>query len=106
MSGSMTERPTHITPLARMQTQEPKEKPLICLRIKLSENSYVSANVYKDDNASTVADRVFRHANIRGLTNEKDKKKQLAIFIESKVNAYIATLNEEMSRELKEIKKQ
>lgn len=49
---------------------------------------------------------MFRHANLNGIENEKEKKKQLASFIEMKVNGYIATLNEEMSKEIKEMKKQ
>lgn len=61
--------------LSRMTTQDPKDKPLIHLKIKLSDTNIVSANVFKDDTAYSVADRVFRHANIKGVPNEKEKKK-------------------------------
>lgn len=37
-----------------------KEKPLIHLKIKMGEGNVILANVYKDDTAATVADRVFR----------------------------------------------
>lgn len=54
-----------------------KEKPLILLKIKLSENNYVNANIYKDDTASTVTDRVWRHANLKNTANDKEKKRLL-----------------------------
>lgn len=75
------------------------------LKIKLGEDNYVTANVYKDDTASTVADRVFRHANLQEVPNEKEKKRLLAQYIEQRINSHIVQLQESLVKELKEIKK-
>jgi len=65
----------------------------------------VSANIYKDDSAQSVADRVFRHANIKPTSQTKDKRKFLAHVIEEQVNAYILGLKDNVDKETKEMRK-
>lgn len=80
----LTERPHHHHNSIRQVNAsssfivDHKEKPLISLRIKLSSSHYVSANIYKDDTAQSVADRVFRHANIKTNNETKEKRRLLA----------------------------
>ncbi|CDW86805.1 UNKNOWN [Stylonychia lemnae] len=103
-TGLLTDRPT-AKPSASFIVDH-KEKPLITLRIKLSNVHTVSANIYKDDTAQTVADRVFRHANIKTNTQSKDKRKILAQIIELQVNQYINSFKDQIDKETKELKKQ
>lgn len=63
---------------------------MLHLKIKLNEANYISANIYKDDTASSVADRLFRHANLKEAVLDKDKKRILAQMIENRVNNHIA----------------
>lgn len=65
----------------------------------------MSASVYKDDTAQTVADRVFRHANLKTNRDNKDKRKLLAMVIEEQINSYIYALKEDITKESKEQKK-
>ena len=81
MAGAITER-SFVNASKSLIIQDHKEKPLIFLKIKMSENNYINANVYKDDTSSSVADRVWRQANIKNMPNEKEKKKMLANYIE------------------------
>lgn len=39
---------------------------------------YVNANIYKDDTAFTVVDRILRHSNFSMYSNDKELKKLLA----------------------------
>lgn len=59
------------------------------VRIKFKPDLFVNAHVYKDDTSQSVADRVFRQANLHPTTLNKEKRRQLAEIIESNVNNYI-----------------
>eukprot|EP00347_Sterkiella_histriomuscorum_P015959 403355036 len=103
----LTDRPSQNNKLTSASfIVDHKEKPLISLRIKLSSSHYVSASVYKDDTPQSVADRVFRHANIKTNTGTKDQRKLLAQVIESQVNAYISQLKEVVDKQNKDLKLQ
>lgn len=66
-----------------------KDKPLMQVRVKLKQDAFVSANVYKDDTPSMVADRIFRNAQLNNTKDAKDKKAILANIIEQQINQHI-----------------
>ena len=78
MMNQFSERQTTVSSTLNkgLTQQDSREKPLLHLKIKFSDNCFVSANVYKDDTAFTVADRALRHANY--TFDDKEKKKLLA----------------------------
>ena len=101
--GLLTDRPP------RMQQSflaDHKEKHLLSLRIKLSATMFVSANLYKDDTAQSVADRVFRHANLPPSKANKPLRHSLATLIEQHVNAYIRAAKDDFDKQNKLVKKQ
>jgi len=56
---------------------------LLFLKIKVGDE-IIKANVYKDDTANSVSDRILRHLQSKGSysfihqTEDKEKKKQMA----------------------------
>lgn len=68
------------------------------VRVKLKNDQYVLASVYKDDTPTLVAERVIKNARIPQL---RDKKIALAQLIESQINSFIANYKYQVDKDAK-----
>ncbi|TNV85388.1 hypothetical protein FGO68_gene11856 [Halteria grandinella] len=87
----------------KSQTREihHKDKPLMQVRIKLRQEQFVLANVYKDDTPITVAERVLRNGKLLHIKDLKEKKQILANLVEQQINDYIQNFRLQVDKDFK-----